>query len=64
MQIAGYIEDSPSLRASPHTQIEACYAKVKRVAARQTGLDTQTFPESYPWMAAQVLDDDFLPENV
>lgn len=62
-QIAGHMEDSPSLRLYPHTQIEACYTKARRAAARQTGLDIQTFPEACPWTAEQILDDDFWPET-
>ena len=62
-QIAGTVQDSPSLRAYPPTQVEPCYSKARRVAARQTKLPLATFPGTCPWTPEDVLDEDFLPEG-
>jgi len=61
-QIEGVIEENPSLWAYPAAQVEACYPKARRIAARQTKLPLATFPEVCPWARDEVLDEDFLPE--
>ena len=56
------IAESPSLRPLiPELLIQA-YRPARRKAARQTRLNLQTFPETCPWTAEQVLDEDFWPE--
>ncbi len=50
--------DSPQFHASAVRR----YRAARREASRQTGLPLATFPETCPWMVAQLLDHDFFPE--
>ena len=61
-QIELAIEDSPSLQVYPAEQIEDCYQRASRQAAKQTGLAIAQFPEHCPYPPALVLDEDWLPE--
>jgi Domain of unknown function DUF29 len=61
-QIDLAIEDSPSLHDYPAEQIEECYQRASRQAAKQTGLAIAQFSEHCPYPSALVLDEDWLPE--
>ena len=61
-QIELAIEDSPSLHDYPAEQIEDCYQRASRQAAKQTGLAIAQFPQRCPYPPALVLDEDWLPE--
>lgn len=56
------IAESPSLRPLIPELLLQAYHPARRKAARQTRLNLQTFPETCPWTAEQVLDADFWPE--
>lgn len=62
-QIEDKIEDSPSLQSYPAEQLDDAYARARRRAANQTGLPLSTFPAVCPYAVADVLDEDFLPDN-
>ena len=62
-QIARHVERSPSLRPQVPTLLAQEYPKARRRARRDTHLPLNTFPEGCPWTAAQVLDEDFWPEE-
>jgi hypothetical protein len=63
MQIALSIKDSPSLQSYPAEQLEACYQLARCYAAKQTGRSSSLFPSACPYPLAQVLDEDWLPEE-
>lgn len=50
--------DSPQFHAS----VVRRYRAARREASRQTGLPLATFPLTYPWTIAQLLDEDFWSE--
>ncbi|NES18094.1 MAG: DUF29 domain-containing protein [Symploca sp. SIO3E6] len=60
-QIRRKIEDSPSLKHYPEEIIDKEYRRACREAARQTGLDTTTFPPTCPYSTEQILGD-WLPD--
>lgn len=57
------IEESPSLREFPELILEKCYRVSRSNAADETGLDQSVFPEICPFTLAELLQEDFLPEN-
>lgn len=61
--IAQLIVESPSLQDYPAQQLALAYRHARQQAADQTGLPLETFPETCTWPLAQVLDEDFLPEE-
>lgn len=62
-QIVRHLERSPSLRPQVPTVLAQEYPKARRRASRDTHLPLSTFPEVCPWTAAQVLDENFWPEQ-
>lgn len=60
-QIKLLLEESPSLKSFPASQIDWCYRLARLKAAGETGLPEDSFPRECPYTAAQVLDEDFLP---
>ncbi len=63
-EIATELRDSPSLRGHVPTLMAEGYKTSRRNAQADTGLPLETFPETCPWMAEQVLDEDFCPECI
>ena len=61
-QIRRKLEDSPSLRSYPEQVLAKEYTRVRREAARQTGLEISIFPEFCPYGINQVIED-WLPGN-
>jgi flagellar biosynthesis/type III secretory pathway protein FliH len=62
--IEDLIEESrASMEAETQRQFAKQYARARRKASRETGLALVTFPEVCPWPVAQVLDEDFWPEE-
>jgi peptidoglycan/xylan/chitin deacetylase (PgdA/CDA1 family) len=61
--IADRIERSPGLRDYPAGRLPLAYRRARRDAAEETGLPLTTFPEVCPWPLAQVLEEDFWPED-
>jgi hypothetical protein len=62
-EIADRLEDYPSLRPHVPALLAAAYPRARRLAAAEMGLPLATFPETCPWPLAQVLDEDFWPED-
>ncbi len=62
-RIAKLLKDSPSLRREVSEMIAEDYHRTRRLAKNETGLPLETFPETCPWSAEQVLDDDFWPSE-
>ncbi len=62
-QIELAIDDSPSLKTYPVEQLEACYQRALRQAAKQTGIDSSMFPEQCPYSPELVVDLDWFPEG-
>jgi hypothetical protein len=60
-QIAGLLEDSPSLRPPVSDWLAQAYGEAVAKAAAETGLAEQTFPVACPYRVEQVLDASFLP---
>jgi Domain of unknown function DUF29 len=56
-------ESRASMEAETQRQFAKQYARARRKASRETGLALVTFPEVCPWPVAQVLDEDFWPEE-
>jgi Domain of unknown function DUF29 len=61
-EIAKHLRRNPSLRDYPAQEFPDAYRYARRVAALETDLPLDTFPEACPWTVDQVLDEDFLPE--
>jgi Domain of unknown function DUF29 len=61
-RIEKLLADSPSLRREVATFIDQGYRKARLNTLDETGLDESVLPESCPWTAGQVLDDDFWPD--
>jgi hypothetical protein len=61
--IADLLEESPSLRDYPAQRVALAYRRARQQSAIQTNLPRATFPETCPWSSAQLLDEDFWPEE-
>ncbi len=61
-QIELAIEDSPSLKSHPATQLNDCYQRARSQAAKQTKLDISIFPIDCHYDLDLVLADGWLPE--
>lgn len=60
-RISRLLKDSPSTRAKvPQFAVE-CYLIARRRAAKETGLDEETFPLRLPYSVAELMDQDFMP---
>lgn len=57
------LQQSPSLRRLVPEIIEADFLDMRFDASQQTGLPLEIFPETCPWMAEQVLDETFWPDE-
>jgi Domain of unknown function DUF29 len=63
VEIADRLEDYPSLRPHVPALLASAYPRARRLASAETNLPLATFPETCPWTMAQVLDEDFWPED-
>jgi hypothetical protein len=63
LQIAGQLEDSPSLRGMLADAAEKAYPKSIVLAVRETGLAPDRFPAVCPFSLPQLLDETFFPES-
>jgi hypothetical protein len=59
--ILDLLEESPSLKPYPATQIAKRYPRARDKAAEETTIFLNNFPETCPYTIEQVLDPDFLP---
>jgi hypothetical protein len=57
------LEDNRSLARELTALEDWAYPRARRDAAKDTGLPLATFPDVCPWPLAQVLDEDFWPEE-
>jgi Domain of unknown function DUF29 len=62
-RLADHLADNPSLKAILETAIASGYRLAILGAARETGLDRDLFPVVCPWTFAQIMADDFWPED-
>jgi len=62
-QVAGILEDSPSLRREVSGRLERHYPAARRKALRDTRLPEAVLPQACPWTPEQILDEDFWPES-
>lgn len=56
------LKESPSLRATLAAMLGDVYDNARREAARETGLDIDSFPERSPFTLDQALDDEWWPD--
>ncbi|CRI64521.1 conserved hypothetical protein [Thiocapsa sp. KS1] len=63
LQIAGQLEDSPSLRTILADAAEKAYPKAIALAARETDMPPDRFPAVCPFSLSQLLDETFFPES-
>lgn len=61
-RIQRILEDSPSLLPVATAMIVDRYAEAKKRAVLESGLFENDFPEGLPFLPAEVLDDDFMPD--
>jgi hypothetical protein len=59
--IGDRLERSPSLRDYPAQRLPLAYRRARWDAVDDTGLPLATFPETCPWVLADVLTDDWWP---
>jgi hypothetical protein len=62
-RLALIVEDSPTLGQVSPERLAVIYRRARQAAADETGLPLATFPEGCPWPVAQVLAEDFWPED-
>lgn len=60
-KILRHLAKNPSLKSKLDEMTLEAYGDAVLSAARETGFDETTFPESMPWTLGQALDDDYLP---
>ena len=56
------LQQNPSLRPTVPAVIEDSYAYIRKRTSLETRLPLTTFPDTCPWGASQILDDDFWPD--
>ncbi|MDJ1170112.1 DUF29 domain-containing protein [Roseofilum sp. BLCC_M154] len=56
-------KDSPSLRGYFEQVFDSCYTEARTMAALETGMNRDDFPEVCPFSIAETLDSDYWPEN-
>ena len=61
-QLMLLLEESPTLQRELSARLARHYPLARRDAARETRLPLATFPDTCPWIIAQILDEDFWPE--
>jgi Domain of unknown function DUF29 len=62
IRVQGLLEDSPSLKPFLETEFAKCYQNARALAAAETGLSLEIFPEACPYLLQQVLEQNYLPE--
>ena len=62
--LADLFRDSPNLRPQLPVFVKRQYSRARRSAANQTGLTVARFPAACPFRLEDILDADFLPENL
>ena len=60
-QLQALLTESPSLRRQVPDLLTVRYPRARQRAIGETRLTTAAFPETCPWTADQILDEDFWP---
>jgi uncharacterized protein DUF29 len=61
-QTADHIRDNPSLKAKLPEIMANAYRDARLMAAKETPIDEDEFPDACPWTFEQAMDADFWPE--
>ena len=61
-EIEVILDDSPSLKRVAAHSLESVYAKARKYAADETGMNEAAFPEKCPYGLDELLHDAFLPK--
>jgi hypothetical protein len=64
LNIHDIIEDSPSLSGVLEERFDGAYHLAANQAAKETGLSVHIFPKACPYALADVLSDDWLPNDL
>jgi hypothetical protein len=62
-EVADHLADNPSLQAKLSDALASPYTTGVLAAARETGLDRNTFPSACPWTYDQIMHAAFWPEE-
>ncbi|MDJ1185426.1 DUF29 domain-containing protein [Roseofilum casamattae] len=62
-QLKKAFKDSPSLRGYCDRIFESCYTEARTMAALETGMDIDDFPELCPFSITETLDSEYWPES-
>jgi hypothetical protein len=62
-EVADHLADNSSLQARLPDALASAYTTAVLAAARETGLDRNTFPSACPWTYEQMVDAAFRPEE-
>lgn len=60
-QLAELLRQAPGLKATLEETVAAAYLAAVRLAYKETGLPSETFPTQCPYSQQQIFDDDFYP---
>jgi hypothetical protein len=63
MQIQRQLKLSPSLKAQLEDAVQEAYPDAIKLAARESGLPRERFPERCPYAVGELLDEDFMPSQ-
>lgn len=61
-RLDAHLKDNPSLKAALPDALETAWRFALLGAQKETGFPQTAFPDACPWMAEQVLSDEFLPD--
>jgi hypothetical protein len=61
-KVAQHLGDNPSLRSVRDEAFAEAYGDARLMAARETPMDDDEFPEACPWSFEQAIDGDFWPD--
>jgi len=56
------IDENPGLKPLRAHAFEKAYRNARELAAAETGLPIETFPETSPFGLAEAMNEDFLPD--
>jgi len=62
IRIVAHLKENPSLKGKLPACVDEAYTHARRLAARETGMDTSTFPAQCPWTFDELMDEHFWPE--
>lgn len=62
-EVADLLEDSPSLRSELEKRFNHAYQRARKMTAKETGLALAVFPTENPFTFAEVMNEDWLPQE-